>query len=74
MLMLNQEEEVMKTEPLINVNSRVDDGDSLIEETALIHGQLEDEIMVRDKLQEQRLDTYVCCIEMMFYIFVYHCL
>ena len=72
MLMVNQEEEAMKSEPLINVNSRVDDGDSLSEEVGVIHHQLEDEVMVAGRLQEQRLDKYVCCIKMMFYIFVYH--
>ncbi len=59
MLMVNQEEDAMKSEPLINISSRVDDGDSLMEETGLIHCQLENEIMVAGKLQEQRLDTYV---------------
>ncbi len=72
MLMVNQEEEAMKAEPLISVSSIVDDSDSLLEETGSIHLQSENEIMVTGKLQEQRLDTYVCCIEMMFCIFVYH--
>ena len=72
MLMVNQEEEAMKSEPLINVSSRVDDSDSLLEETGLIYWQLENEIMAASELQEQRLDTYVYCIEMMFCIFVYH--
>jgi hypothetical protein len=72
MLMVKQEEEAMKSEPLINVSSRVDEGDSLLEETGSVHRQLENEIMIAGKLQEQRLDTYVCCIEMMYCIFVYH--
>jgi hypothetical protein len=70
--MVNQVKEAMKSESVINVSNRVDDGDSLLEETGLIHRELENEMMVAGKLQEQPLDTYVCSIEMMFCIFVYH--
>ncbi len=69
--MVNQGEEAMKSEPLININSRVDDSDSLSEEVGIIHHQLQDEVIVAGRLQKQRLDKYVCCIKMMFYIFVY---
>jgi hypothetical protein len=64
----NQQSEALESTPM-TINDTQED-QSFIEEASIVDDELQREVLVADKRQQQLLHTYICCIEIIFNTFL----
>jgi hypothetical protein len=64
----NRKQAALQLQPMINENTQ-DDVGSLTEETVIVDNELQSELLVSEQRLEPPSFTYVCLIEMIYYIF-----
>ncbi len=64
-----QKQETLELEPM-RIHGMQDDGELLTEDAYIVENELQYEVLISDQRIEPVLRTYVCHIEMIYYIFV----